>query len=131
MVWRKIDNTLWDIQGISKTFPFKSKLIVNNSWSIETINFLMKQMPIKFGYKETWKWGESLNFKHAFNSWKLMIKWREKAMKALGADEVSSLDVTMRRCFTSIKSSEINKLNEIAADFNNLCLTLRSKHRIN
>ena len=131
MVWRKIDNTLWAIQGISKTFSFKSKLIVNNSWSIETINFLMMQMPIKFGYKETWKWGESLNFKHAFNSWKLMIKWREKAMKALGADEVSSLDVTMRRCFISIKSSEINKLNEIATDFNNLCLTLRSKHRIN
>ena len=92
---------------------------------------MMKQMPMGIGYKETWKCGESLNFKHAFKTCRLMIKLRNKAVKALGVSEESLLDTMMINFFRSKWESDVDKLNQLSYDFKSLCFTLKSKHQIN
>ena len=130
MTW-KIKNTQWAIKGTTSTYPYKTKLWISNNCTIETINFMMKQMPMGIGYKETWKCGESLNFKHAFKTCRLMIKWRNKAVKVLGVSEESLLDTMMIKIFRSKWESDVDKLNQLSYDFKSLCFTLKSKHQIN
>ena len=92
---------------------------------------MMKQMPIEIGYKETWKYGESLNFKHAFKTCILMIKWRDKAMKVLGVSEESLLNPMMIKYFRSKLESDVDKFYRLSYDFKSLSFTLRSKQQIN